>query len=91
MNKITLTAACIIALASCNNTASPQKEAPAEHPKIELKIVDLATPNDLVCGMEVAENAIADTVVYEGKIYAFCATGCKDEFLKNPASYLATK
>lgn len=92
MYKILLSAACVIALASCGNTASHEEHTPASgKTKIEIALTDLATTKDLVCEMEITEDILADTAVYEGNIYAFCHTGCKNEFLSNPASYLATK
>jgi YHS domain-containing protein len=33
----------------------------------------------------------ADTAQYKGKVYGFCAKECKDEFVKNPESFLAQK
>jgi YHS domain-containing protein len=38
--------------------------------------------------MELEEDGIADTTTYEGKIYGFCASECKAEFLKEPSKYL---
>jgi len=32
---------------------------------------------------------VNDTAHYKGKVYGFCATECKNEFLKNPEGYLA--
>jgi YHS domain-containing protein len=54
--------------------------------KTAAKIV-LAMNNDPVCGMPVAED-YNDTTLYNGKIYGFCSTDCKTEFLKNPKEYL---
>jgi len=45
---------------------------------------------DFICGMPVTAG-IADTAHYKGKIYGFCATECKDEFLKSPDAYTAKK
>jgi len=33
------------------------------------------------------QGEIGDTAVYEGKVYGFCGTGCKDEFVKSPTQY----
>jgi len=38
--------------------------------------------------MPVKKGEIGDTATYEGKIYGFCSSGCKDEFLKTPTQYL---
>jgi YHS domain-containing protein len=32
---------------------------------------------------------ITDTAHYEGKVIGFCATGCKEEFLKDPKASIA--
>lgn len=45
---------------------------------------------DYACGMPVTAG-ISDTTHYDGKAYGFCSTECKDEFLKDPKKYLATK
>ncbi len=44
---------------------------------------------DPVCGMQVG----ADTphrYTYEGKEYLFCSSGCREQFVRNPAQYLAS-
>ena len=64
---------------------APKKE---EAKKIVLAATALATPKDLVCDMNVAKS-IEDTTTYDGKLYAFCSTECKDEFLKNPKVYIS--
>ncbi len=43
---------------------------------------------DPVCGMDVSDSTYkAD---HEGKSYHFCAEHCKDEFLKDPKSFLSS-
>ena len=95
MKKIFFTAniLMVLALASCNQKAEQKTEtAPlAEPAKIEIKLADLSEPKDFVCGMPLDEGGIADTTSYEGKVYGFCASECKAEFLKNPSTYLAQK
>lgn len=44
---------------------------------------------DPVCGMEVDESSAQWTSEYEGKIYYFCAPGCKNSFDKDPEKYLS--
>jgi YHS domain-containing protein len=82
-------------LASCNNQATNSENstqpAPPEKKTIELKLSDLGSTKDHVCGMELEEGGIADTTTYEGKIYGFCASECKAEFVKEPAKYLSEK
>lgn len=55
--------------------------------KIALTEADLASKKDLVCGMP-AFRFMKDTATFNKKIYAFCSTECKDEFLKNPKGYI---
>ncbi len=95
MNKLILTALCAAALVSCNNH-TPAEEKVTETStektaKINVKTADLATPKDVVCGMDLTDDLIEDTTSYEGKVYGFCNVGCKEEFLKNPTSYLTQK
>ncbi|HEY0262686.1 MAG TPA: YHS domain-containing protein [Chitinophagales bacterium] len=102
MNKLILTALCAMAFASCNNH-TPAEEKTTETTiektlptgrqaaKINVKTADLATPKDVVCGMDLTDDLIEDTTSYEGKVYGFCNVGCKEEFLKNPTSYLTQK
>lgn len=44
------------------------------------KNVDFASKYDTICGMPLSAG-IEDTLHLNGKIYGFCATECKDEFL----------
>lgn len=43
---------------------------------------------DLVCGMDVDEKKAAATSEYKGKMYYFCAPGCKKAFDTDPEKYL---
>lgn len=43
---------------------------------------------DPVCNMDVDEKKAAATSEYKGKIYYFCAKGCKIAFDKNPDKHL---
>ncbi len=43
---------------------------------------------DPVCGMEVDEKSAAAKLEYKGKIYYFCAPGCKVAFEKDPEKYV---
>lgn len=42
---------------------------------------------DVVCNMSVKKKVV-DTMSYQGKLYAFCGKGCKEEFAKDPSSYI---
>jgi len=84
----------ILALSACNQKVEQKTDtgtAAPERKKMEVKLTDLASAKDFVCGMPVEEGGIADTASYEGKLYGFCSAECKAEFAKNPSSYLAQK
>jgi YHS domain-containing protein len=44
---------------------------------------------DPVCHMEVDEQTAKWKSEYEGKIYYFCAPGCKASFEKDPMKYIS--
>lgn len=43
---------------------------------------------DPVCGMECDEKTAAAKSEYKGKMYYFCAPGCKGVFDENPEEYI---
>lgn len=43
--------------------------------------------HDPVCGMEI-DISKAEKTEYEGKIYYFCSTSCKDKFLQEPEKFV---
>lgn len=43
---------------------------------------------DPVCNMDVDEKNAADTSIYKGKTYYFCAKGCKEKFDKDPEKFV---
>ncbi|NOZ76769.1 MAG: YHS domain-containing protein [Euryarchaeota archaeon] len=43
---------------------------------------------DPVCGMEVDEKDAKNTHYHQGKMYFFCAPGCKEAFKKDPERFL---
>ncbi len=45
---------------------------------------------DPVCGMEIEKSANAGEVEYNGTVYYFCCSGCKDKFEENPEQYIET-
>lgn len=51
--------------------------------------LDIAVVNDVdpICGMNTKEH-LGDTVTYKGKVYGFCSTMCKEEFLKDPKKHI---
>lgn len=46
---------------------------------------------DPVCGMRIEPEDAADETIYKGRIFYFCAPGCKKEFLMNPEQYFPNK
>jgi len=79
-----------VALCSCGNLAKGETKSTAPAPKktIDIQVASMAIKNDPVCGMPLKQGEIGDTTTYEGKVYGFCGTGCKDEFVKSPPQYL---
>ncbi len=47
--------------------------------------------HDLVCQMRVSPKTAAEAFEYKGKVYYFCALGCKKKFIKNKTKYLKEK
>lgn len=43
---------------------------------------------DPVCKMQVDSTAAAASLEYQGKTYYFCHPGCREAFIKDPATYL---
>lgn len=86
----------VLSLVACNTKQEPKTEettpaVTAEAAQPDVKVSQLATNKDFACGMDLADGGIADTTTYEGKLYGFCSHECKEEFLKNPTSYLSQK
>ncbi len=87
----------ILGLAACNNQESGSPSAPekpemgTETKNLNIPLSEFAVNKDLYCGMPLQAESIGDTANYEGKLYGFCATECKTEFLKNPQAYLTQK
>lgn len=71
-------------LFSCNEGG----EKTESNEKNMIEVSTLSVDADPVCHMKLGEGSIADTVTYEGKVYGFCAPGCKEKFMENPASFL---
>jgi YHS domain-containing protein len=55
----------------------------------DFRTLSFANKKDLSCGMPLTAG-IGDTVHYKGKLYGFCSKECKDAFLKDPESHLAS-
>lgn len=86
-----------ILLAACNsqspklNTVQNTKDTvAATAPVKKFAGVNFASTKDLGCGMPLSAG-LEDTAHYKGKIYGFCSTECKEDFLKDPEGHLAKK
>lgn len=88
MKYILIISTLMLILSSCRNNNSSSNSSKSEVPKLTVSM--LATPHDYVCGMDLERDEfVADTTMYEGKVYGFCAPECKAEFLKDPKQYLS--
>ncbi|MFZ9261742.1 MAG: YHS domain-containing protein [Chitinophagaceae bacterium] len=91
MKQILFTSLIFMLLTACGQQEEKKVEAPvasADSSKYTPAMV--VNEKDYACGMPVTAG-ISDTTHYDGKAYGFCSTECKDEFLKDPKKYLATK
>lgn len=94
MIKNILLTTLVLILFSCANQDSKSSghnhsEAKTEDTKKSpFKDVKFDNQKDFACGMPVSAG-VNDTAHYKGKVYGFCATECKNEFLKDPEGYLA--
>ena len=76
-----------IVFASCGQTSHTHNAGKEEKLKINLTVDQLDVKIDPVCQMTKFE--VADTMTYQGKLYGFCNTGCKDEFKAEPEKFLS--
>lgn len=84
---------CIATLWSCNKKETNiVKETTslidAKNPLNKLKYDNKI---DFYCKMDITKYGVSDTVTYKGKLYGFCSTMCKHNFLMKPEEYLAKK
>ncbi|MCS6935117.1 MAG: YHS domain-containing protein [Chitinophagales bacterium] len=81
----------LLIICSCNNTSNNTPNHSTAPPPKEIPFTAgmLSSKTDYVCGMELRDGGIADTAHYDGKIYGFCHSDCKKEFLKAPLQYLS--
>ena len=90
MKKIIFIA--LIAVAACNSKqAEPATETHADTVATVANPLDsivVVNKKDPICTMP-TKNHVNDTTTYEGKVFGFCSSECKEEFLKKPKDYLA--
>lgn len=58
------------------------------NPKNPLNNLKYDNKIDFYCKMDITKYGVSDTVTYKGKLYGFCSTMCKHEFLMKPEKYL---
>lgn len=81
----------ITVLFACNQQEEKKAEMPvSESDTSKFTPAMVVNQKDYACGMPVTAG-IMDTCHVEGKAYGFCSAECKNEFLKDPKKYLATK
>lgn len=73
---------------ACKFTSSTHETTTQKPATTELKVAMLADNKDHSCGMTLQDGHISDTTLYKGSVYGFCATACKEEFLKSPEAML---
>lgn len=83
---IIITAIVFCACNSSSNKSEQQTPVATMPPKkvdtttAKFAHLNFASKKDTICGMPL-RLGIEDTLVLNGKIYGFCGTGCKDEFV----------
>lgn len=96
MKAIRIIAFCLatVIFSSCDHKGNNEPKdvsAPVPQSGVDVSAASLGAKKDLVCGMEMKDGGIADTVNYQSKVYGFCSSECKAEFAKNPSQYLTQK
>lgn len=91
MRKYAIITATILAITlfSCEESKKEMEVKVAEQHmnpmhKLQVKVDNALDP---VCEMATADH-LSDTIHYQGKVYGFCSTICKEEFGKNPDEFL---
>lgn len=72
----------------CGGNTSETQQMGTSKTGINISPEMLAQVEDPICGMNMTQTKIADTLTYNGGLYAFCNPGCKEEFKANPEKYL---
>jgi YHS domain-containing protein len=83
VNFIVLNILVILLMNSCE--LKNKNHFKEEDPISNVKIVNELDP---VCKMSTINN-LNDTLTYQGKLYGFCSSHCKDEFKLNPRMYVS--
>lgn len=76
---------------SASSAAMPMHQhSEADSKKDAFANVKFDLAKDPACNMPISAG-VEDTAHYKDKVYGFCSKECKEEFLKDPESYLAKK
>lgn len=84
ISTLPLIAFTVFLLFSCQQSAP--KTIPTNLNNASAEVLPWASNLDLVCEMSIKQT-VEDTLHYNGKIYGFCNTSCKEKFQENPAKY----
>ncbi|HJV19716.1 MAG TPA: YHS domain-containing protein [Sediminibacterium sp.] len=104
LKKILVVLIALVVFEACSDGAKKAPAAGAENTETGImnadstatdvhdlyKEVKFDSNKDLICGMPISAG-VSDTAHYKEKVYGFCSKECKDEFVKNPAAYIAAK
>jgi YHS domain-containing protein len=82
------TVALVVALYSCGGGATDSNTMTSAKTGININPELLAQKADPICGMDMTQTKIADTLTHNGGLYAFCNSGCKEAFKASPEEYL---
>ena len=91
MKKLFFILLTTLSLGACKFTSSTHEATKQEPTANTLKVAMLADNKDHSCGMTLQDGHITDTTTYNGSMYGFCSTACKEEFLKSPEAALQKK
>ncbi len=97
MKKILPLFASVFFLVSCKNNEKVEPKAEIKKDTVvaiaakpvDFKSIAIDYKKDPVCGMPITAG-IEDTLLYKGKIIAFCSKGCKASFIEKPSGYTLT-
>jgi YHS domain-containing protein len=87
----------LLVLFACKNRnrektiqTTPKDSTIAITPKQGFAGIEFGSKMDVACGMPLTAG-VTDTAHFNGKVYGFCSKDCKNDFLKTPEAFLASK
>ncbi|MCY0969511.1 YHS domain-containing protein [Chryseobacterium wangxinyae] len=88
MKSIIILALLSVSVVSCGQDAHKVKHKKSMNSAGKnLESIKVVNKVDPICNMETA-GFTKDTAEFKNKVYGFCSTYCKDEFLKDPEKYV---